>query len=150
MFQYCNYTFNNVIKTVSRSIRNPTTPLYLNNFIQLKTINDDNWNYIPNGEVHIEFYDKLNNNRYAGFINYRVYVGQIGVFVLNDEYRNRGLGKQILTQTIKDMKEHKCTHIWAVTSRGHDFWSNVFGGKLKWADKLHPSVSGDGYIMAID
>ena len=108
MFQYCNYTFNNVIKTVSRSIRNPTTPLYLNNFIQLKSINDDNWNYIPNGEVHIEFYDKLNKNRYAGFINYRVYVGQVGVFVLNDEYRNRGLGKQILTQTIKDMKEHQC------------------------------------------
>ena len=146
MFQYCNYVFNAISKNIIKS----KTPLYLSNFTQLKTINNDSWNNIPNGEIHIEFYDKLNNNRYAGFINYRNYVGQVGVFVLTEQYRNRGLGKQILTQTIKDMKEHKCTLVWAVTIQGHAFWSNVYGKKFKWADKLHPSVSGDGYIMEID
>ena len=66
MFQYCNYVFNGISKNIIKS----KTPLYLSNFTQLKTINNDSWNNIPNVEINIEFYDKLNNNRYAGFINY--------------------------------------------------------------------------------
>lgn len=81
---------------------------------------------LRDSDFRIDFYDKLNNNKYAGYISYRASNGQVGLFFLDKEYQNRGLGKQILTQTIKHMKEFNQTDIWAITTENHPFWSNVY------------------------
>jgi GNAT superfamily N-acetyltransferase len=136
------------------------TPLYFKqlfkpkiNFysiIQMKRITDDTWNKIPNSDVRIDFYEYNKNNK-IGYISYRLSVGQIGLFFIEEPYRNRGLGKQILEQTIKEMKENNIEYIWCVTSKNHPFWSNIYNKKMIWCDegKLHPSVRGYGYKMKI-
>ena len=115
--------------------------LNLTDFTQIKTISNDTWNKIPNSDIRIDFYDKLNNNTYAGFISYRSGVGQVGLFFLNKPYQNRGLGKQILLQTIEDMKKNNNTEIWGVTKKNHPFWHNVFNNSFSWYESghLHPS-----------
>ena len=132
-------------------------PLQLKNFIGITDVKYNTWNNMPNNSFITHFYDGLEYDekyhpKYAGMISYRPVVGQIGIFVLEDEYRNRGLGKQILQQTIKHMKENNTTHIWAVcTMKDHIFWSNVMNKSFTWHDwgKLHPSVTGCGFKMEI-
>jgi len=53
----------------------PLTPLFLKDFRQEKIMKDDFWNKIPNSDFRIDFYDKLNNDAYAGYISYRAAVG---------------------------------------------------------------------------
>lgn len=127
------------------------TPLFLKDFKQTKVIKDDYYNNIPDSDIRIDFYDNLNNEQYAGYISYRAAVGQVGLFFLESDYKNRGLGKQILTQTIEHMKEFNTTNIWAITTNDHPFWSNVFNKSFKWYDmrQVHPSVTGSGYKMEI-
>lgn len=126
--------------------------LNITDFKQITTIKDDNWNKIPDSDFRIDFYDKLNNDAYAGYISYRAGVGQVGLFFLEKEYQNRGIGKQILIQTIIHMKEFNQTDIWAITSENHPFWSNVFNKSFKFHEmgKVHPSVTGSGYKMKIN
>lgn len=128
------------------------TPLFLKDFKQEKVMKDDFWNKIPNSEFRIDFYDKLNKEQYAGYISYRAGVGQVGLFVLEPEYRNRGLGKQILTQTIKHMKEFNATDIWAITTDNHPFWSNVYNKSFEFHEmgNVHPSVTGSGFKMKLN
>ncbi len=128
-----------------------TKPLQLSDFHQITYIKDDTWNNIPNNSITTEFYEGEDTDKYVGFIRYRPFVGQIGIFVLEEEYRNRGLGKQILQQTIKHMKEYNTPHIWAVSTEKHVFWSNVMNKGFKWHEmkELHPSVTGSGYKMEI-
>jgi len=49
------------------------------------------------------------------------------------------------------MKEFNTTHVWAVTTDDHPFWSNVYNKSFQWCEwkKLHPSVTGSGYKMEI-
>ena len=128
-------------------------PLHLADFHQITYIKNDTWNNKPNTIFKTEIYDNdgMEYEKYAGCIKYRPIVGQIGVFVLEDEYRNRGLGTQILQQTINHMKEYNTTHIWAVAMENDVFWSNVMNKGFKWYEmgELHPSVSGSGYKMGI-
>jgi hypothetical protein len=127
-------------------------PLFLKDFKQIKVMKDDYYNKIPDSDFRIDFYDKLNNEQFAGYISYRAGVGQVGLFVLEQDYTNRGLGKQILTQTIEHMKEFNTKHIWAITTiYDHPFWSNVFNKSFKWYEmkQVHPSVTGSGYKMKI-
>lgn len=49
--------------------------LNISDFKQITIIKDDNWNKIPASNFKIDFYDKLNNNKYAGYISYRAGVG---------------------------------------------------------------------------
>ena len=51
--------------------------------------------------------------------------GQIGLFYIDEKYRNNGLGKEILNNVINEMKNNNIKEIWAVTSKDHKFWSNV-------------------------
>ena len=73
---------------------------------------------------------------------------QIGLFYIDEKYRNIGLGKAILDNVIKDMKENNITQVWAVTSKDHPFWHNVYNKGFRYYDKnLHPSVTGYGYKL---
>lgn len=122
--------------------------LTLSNLTQTRVCSHDEWNNIADSEFTVNFFHKETD---IGYIRYRAGVGQIGQFYLEKSYRGRGLGKQILQQTIRHMHEFNQTHVWAVTSHNHPFWSNVFNKSFQWREsgQLHPSVSGYGYIAAI-
>jgi GNAT superfamily N-acetyltransferase len=121
------------------------SPLKIDDYSEVITITNDTWNRIPDGCILREYYDSDNNK--IGYIRYKVKVGQVGLFFINEEYRNRGLGKQILNRTMDHMRQSGATGVWAVTTRDHEFWSNVYNKSFKWRDPAHPSVTGDGYYM---
>lgn len=138
-----------LLATTSTLIK-PLPPNFAD-ILQIKTISNDTWNKIPSSYYHIDFYDKQKSTDKIGTITYRAGVGQIGIFYINPQYRNKGYGKQILLQAINEMRKYNTSHIWAVTSKNHLFWSNVFNKSFEWynAGKLHPSVRGYGYKMRI-
>lgn len=113
------------------------------------TINNDTWNNIKNGEKRIELFEKETNlTRSIGYINYRTYVGQIGLlFITDDKYISRGLGTQLLNIAIEDMKKVGTKEVWAVTSEGHRFWSKHLNFTRR--DPAHKSVTGYGYYKEI-
>lgn len=124
-----------------------TRPICLMNIIQNKIIRDDTWNNIPQSECNIKFYY---NEKNIGYIQYRLGTGQIGLFYIDEKYRNNGLGKEILNNVIGEMKNNNIKEIWAVTSEKHNFWSNVYNKKFKYFDEnIHSSVTGGGYKMII-
>ena len=65
-------------------------------------------------------------NKCIGYIKYYLGTGQIGLFFIQKEYQNRGLGKQILSKVMMDLQENNCDECWVVSAKGHNFWSNVF------------------------
>lgn len=83
-----------------------------------------------------------------GYITYRRRTGQIGLFRFDEQYRNKGLGKQILLKVIEDLPERN--EIFAVTTKNHPFWSNVFDKSFKWSKDPHNSVTGEGYLLEIN
>jgi N-acetylglutamate synthase-like GNAT family acetyltransferase len=82
-------------------------------------------------------------------IRYKLFVGQIGLFYIDKEYRNCGLGKQILDKVIMDMEDYGVEEVWAVTSKNHEFWSNVYKKSFTYKDPVHSTVRGSGYICKI-
>lgn len=129
-------------------------PLSLVDFHEVKFVNDDTWNCYSNADIHLEYFKELPDipKKYEGigYISYRPMVGQIGLIRLNHKYRERGLGKQMVQKAIKDIKERgNSNEVWAVTSKDHPFWSNVWGGSFVWRDPAHSSVTGNGYVLDI-
>jgi hypothetical protein len=116
---------------------------------QIKTTKYDHYNNVQNGIIDIIYFDNL-TNEHIGQIIYRLN-GQIGSFYINSPYRSHGLGKQILLETINELKKHNVKYIFAVTIKDHYFWSNVFNKKFIWCNynTLHPSITGSGYKMNI-
>lgn len=110
-----------------------------------KTITDDTWNDVISGEITKEYYY---NNDLIAHINYRLN-GQIGLFFVLDKYQNLGIGKQILNNVIIDMQYHKIPYVWAITTKNHPFWHNVYKNGFTYSKRPHLSVSGSGYIMKI-
>ena len=124
------------------------TPLHLKDFQQTKITYLDSLR-LPD-TVKIEFFEK--GETYAGEVWYRPKLGQVGIFKLEERYRNRGLGKQILIQTIENMKDYnKATHIWTITTQNHPFWANVMNRKFQWYEccNSYPNVCGSGYKMRL-
>ena len=114
-----------IYKLALSNIRQKPPPLSLENFKQIKKIDDDRINKIKNGYVQIAFYDKKIWYNYAGVITYMVKTGEVSWFELVPEYRNRGLGKQIINAVAKDMKKHNTKHIWIETFDEDPFYSHI-------------------------
>lgn len=89
-------------------------------------------------------------NKGIGYISYRVATGQIGLFFIKKEYQNCGIGKQILLRAIEDIKHNGCNKVFAVTSKDHTFWSNVFKSSFKWSERPDDSVTGSGYCLDLN
>ncbi len=127
-------------------------PINLKNLIEQKNITDDIWNKYPNGQIVLTYYlneNDMKNKKYIAYISYRVFVGQIGIIVISEEYRNLGLGKQILNKAIDHMKYNGVTEVWAVTRFDHPFWSNVYNKSFTFRNPASKSVTGYGYYMKI-
>ena len=115
----------------------------------IRNVYDDTYNKVKDGEIKIDYIYK---DKHIGYIQYRLN-GQIGLFYLDEKYRNLGIGKDILTNTIEDIKKNNINvnEVWAVSSKDHPFWSNVFNKGFRFYNEktLHPSVNGYGYKMSI-
>ena len=98
------------------------------------------------GGIMLEYYDK---DVRIGYIRYYITTGQIGLFFIGDDYQNRGIGKQILSKVIKELKTNNCKEVWVVTTINHSFWSNVYNKSFVYRDPAHPTVGGTGYFMKL-
>ena len=96
------------------------------------------------GGIVLEYY---NEDKCIGYIKYYLGTGQIGLFFIQKEYQNRGLGKQILSKVMMDLQENNCDECWVVSAKGHNFWSNVFNKSFTYRVPVHKSVKGDGYFI---
>jgi len=139
--------------------------LKLDDFIEIRKVMNDNLNKIENGITILEYYTKdkeslllkfLEVDPYydppdscIGYIKYKK-TGQIGLFFINEEYQNRGLGKQILNKAIDELKIYGCKEVWVVTSDNHLFWSNVYNKQFIRRKPAHPLVCGGGYYINLD
>ena len=103
--------------------------------------------YKKPGGVMLEYYNKKDVK--IGYIRYYITTGQIGLFFIDEEYQNRGLGKQILSKVIRELKMNQCDEVWAVTTDNHPFWSNVYHKSFIPGRPAHPSVTGPGYFMKL-
>ena len=125
-----------------------TEKIFIENFIEARVVTDDEWNNVSNGNVRLSYLTK-NDGREIGYIDYRNSTGQIGLFRLDEEYRNRGLGKQILSKVIEDLRQSNVSEVWAVTIEHHPFWSNVYNKSFTFRERPHLSVTGSGYHMKL-
>lgn len=114
-----------------------------------RIIKNDYWNNIPNGEYRDNI---IVDNTIIGYIQYRIKTGQIGLFFIDSEYRNRGLGRQVLYNTINTIRDKnpEIKSVWAVTTQDHKFWSNVYNKSFRFEDRVHNSVTGFGYILDLE
>lgn len=126
------------------------TPLDINNFEECRynsyeksELTDYFVNNKPGG-IMLEYYQE---DRRVGYIRYYITTGQIGLFFIEKPYQNRGLGKQILTKVIKELQENNCDECWVVTTKGDNFWSNVYNKSFTYRDPAHSSVTGNGYFI---
>jgi hypothetical protein len=110
-----------------------------------KIIKDDTWNKVKNGEIFLEYYYY---DKQICHINYRLN-GQIGLFYIEEDFRNVGIGKKILDNVIIDMQQHKIPYVWAITTQNHPFWHNVYKNGFTFSERPHFSVTGHGYKMNI-
>ena len=138
---------SNMYNIMYNMMNNKKVPLLIDNFKEIITISDDDWNNVKNGEKNIKYYN--NEGKYIGYINYRLAVGQIGLFYLDKNYRNRGLGKQILNKTINDIKDYGTKEVWVVSSENDQFWSNVNNKSFINRDPAHSSIRSSGFFMKI-
>jgi len=149
--------------------------LKLYDFQEFRFIIDDTYNNITNGNIWLLYFDKnkqidmitqINNtdlnliktrkdvekiaHKSIGYISYKIKTGQIGLFFINKDYQNLGLGKHILFKLINEQINSDNKKIWAITSKDHSFWSNVFEQSFKFASRPHNSVTGSGYLLDLD
>lgn len=114
-----------------------TSRLYLSNFKQniiiknnmtniFKEYTDDNIIDEP-----INLSDSYYQSNVVGNIYYNINTGQVEILYVSKKYRNKGLGKQMLSDAIYDIKKHN-TQIWCNASKNHDFWNNVYNKSFKY------------------
>jgi len=100
--------------------------------------------------------------RGIGHIAYNVYGGQIfmsihdmkyrqiGLSIRDAKYRDSGLDKQMLKMAILEIKkEGLATEIFAFSSEGDPFWSNVFGRAFAFRSPAYPRTAS-GYFCDIN
>lgn len=106
--------------------------------------------YLPNkSSDEIRRSDECLASKGIAYIAYRTKTGQIGLFFIKPEYRNSGLGKQILLRAIDDIRNNNCMKVFAITSENHPFWSNVFKQSFRWSQRPDMSVTGSGYCLEL-
>ena len=122
----------------------------LDKFTEELCIEDDFWNGVDDGQYNY-CYSERGTDQFVARMDLRPSTGQVGMILIKDKkYRNKGMGKEMLIKAMAVIEEWgKTDEIWAVTSQGHEFWSNVFGKQFQYREKVHKSVLGQGYAMVI-
>ncbi len=139
-----------------RELLQPKDPvLLLQSFAIKRKIADDHWNKKPGTEITCHVLDD-NGKCFAEF-EYRTTVGQVGRISIVNGYRNSLLKEQIVLYMMREMQQAGATHIWEAMPSEYEmagfaglpfFYTRLWG--FKFAEtKVHPTVSGGGYIMEI-
>jgi GNAT superfamily N-acetyltransferase len=91
-------------------------------------------------------YNVFYQDKNIGYIQFRPANGQIGLIYVDEHYRRRGIGREMLKIAHSQVKTE---YLWAVTIKDHYFWSNIPG--MVWCpDSPHKSVLGHGYKVKTD
>jgi GNAT superfamily N-acetyltransferase len=140
-----------IVKKITKLfVKERPKPLLLSDFKETKTIEDDPWG--PIYENHkLEYFNDQGES--IGYNAYSPKMGQIGIFVLEEEYRNRGLGKQILLKCMDEMRSHDVKEMFLVSTPDHPVWLNIFNNALTSRDpaQLDPNirVTGGGFYLKL-
>jgi hypothetical protein len=109
-------------------------------FKLIKTITKDTWNHIQNGNIKLECFEKvpnLNKTIPVGYIDYRLYSGQINSFYIHNAYQMNGIGTDLLLYTIEDLRKINTPEIFAISTLNHPFWSNVLDRSFTYRTRQH-------------
>ena len=122
------------------------TKINISDLTTIKTITDDTWNKVTNGDYTVDYFY---NEKKIGYIRYRIGIGQIGLISLDPEYRNQKIGKLMLDKAIIDIKNNNIKEVWAVTTKDHPFWSNVYNRSFTYREPAHFTIKGNVYFMKL-
>jgi GNAT superfamily N-acetyltransferase len=94
-------------------------PLHLSDFTSYVTHSEYGYH-----KKRITYCDPTRRNQEIGFIEYTPHTGKIHLFYITHKtYQSRGLGPQILTTVLDDMKQSGTKKAWLVTNiHPHPFW----------------------------
>ncbi len=59
------------------------------------------------------------NEKEIAIARFKLDTGQVGLIDINEEYRRKGLGKQIIKEIEDELKEKKIKEIWVVCTKNH-------------------------------
>ncbi len=113
-----------------------TSRLYLTNFKQTIIVKNNMTNIFKeytndNIEEINNLYDPYYKSNIVGNIYYNISTGQVEILYVSKKYRNKGLGKQMLSDAIYDIKQQNKI-IWCTASKNHDFWNNVYNKSFNY------------------
>ncbi|AYV83022.1 MAG: hypothetical protein Hyperionvirus3_168 [Hyperionvirus sp.] len=115
-------------------------PLYLNNFNVAKKIKP---NHSP-PDIGLTYTDPINKQE-VGYCQFNPHSGQIGLLRLDDKYRGRSIGTQLMNHIEQELKQNDVPEIWCVSS------NKFFKDRLGWIPRVpaHPTVTGHGFYKSI-
>jgi len=153
-------TFNRVGQHGTKLFEHPHNGTYqklkLCDFDEKPTIKYDELGRDLYNDIRKTYYTKTIPPEEIGYIQYNLHRGEINLIMVYgygrkySQYKNKGLGKQMLRLAMDDIKTHgKSRVVWVGTTQDHPFWSNVWNKSFTYADPVHSSVVYDGYRMTI-
>jgi GNAT superfamily N-acetyltransferase len=146
----------NILTTLTQTFfckKNTKLPIKIDTLKELRyesrNIKEPNDYFRPNkpGGILLKYYNDTEQE--VGYIRYYITTGQIGLFFIDKKYQNCGIGKQILSKVMEELKDNDCEECWAVTTMDHPFWSNVFDKSFKYKYPVHKTVTGQGYVIKL-
>jgi predicted GNAT family N-acyltransferase len=136
--QYLSNLFHHIYQNDKKFI--DSKYLYLANFEHHVTTTKNT------GEIVVHYYDNTEN---FGLTQYNINTGEIGMIIINREYRGKSLGKQIVTNIIEDMKVNNIKEVWAKAPHNHNFWANVLNKSFTFRTPNIPQKDIPCYFMKL-
>ena len=136
--QYLSNLFHHIYQNDKKFI--DSKYLYLANFEHHVTTTKNT------GEIVVHYYDNTEN---FGLTQYNINTGEIGMIIINREYRGKSLGKQIVTNIIEDMKVNNIKEVWAKAPHNHYFWANVLNKSFTFRTPNIPQKDIPCYFMKL-
>ena len=117
----------------------------LEDFNIVKTYTDDRANKIKNGQIEYKLYVKNEQSEPIGTFIFRLGTGQIGFAYVKDEYKNGGIGTEMIKLLTKDKINYDGSgELFVVTTKNHPFWMKM-PNNSGFITPACSSVTGGGY-----
>jgi ribosomal protein S18 acetylase RimI-like enzyme len=83
------------------------------------------------------------NDETIAHIDFSTQYGNIWSIHVDNNYRRKGLGTQILDNAIVDIKKNNVDEIYLLSRKNHEFWNSVYDGGFDYDEKK--SIGFDQY-----
>ena len=93
--------------------------------LMVEIITDDLTSNTPNGWIDHIYYMNNESKKEIGYITFRPSFGQICSIEVDPLFRDKGMGKHMITNVVDELKKIGVNEVWAI-SRNDNFWKNVF------------------------